>query len=282
MRFRLDRKRACTAALATAIAAAAMVSSACTPQAPAPMKVVSGTISGADGKIVDVLIGFDVRDAAGKRLDLGGGTGYSAMQRLNHCVAPTGATKSEVCRFNGAITQVTGKTWSIRVPANAATMWIEVYPKAPTPTAWLENYRGYTGVAAGSTNTSTYSTSMRRSLTIGAGLRNISVVLPKVCHAATGGGTTGSLVGHVNGWPAGQTGKVSAWSLASAALPTQGFATGSVDGNGNYRLDGLESGQRYGLIAGSATFSRNVVDYRRATSNDSLIDHACQQKVFNF
>ena len=86
-------------------------------------------------------------------------------------------------------TQVTGKTWAIRVPSNAATMWIEVYPKAPTPTAWLNNYRGYTGVAAGSTNTSTYSTTMRRDLRIGSGLSNIQIVLPKSCHSATGGGT---------------------------------------------------------------------------------------------
>ena len=55
-----------------------------------------------------------------------------------------------------------------------------------------------------------------------------------------------------------------------------------MDGNGNYRINNLQSGQRYGVIAGSATYSRNLVDYRRATSNDTLIDHACQQKVFNF
>ena len=64
--------------------------------------MVSGTIAGADGKIVDVLMGFDVRDAAGRRLDLGGGTGYSAMQRLNHCVPTTGATASETLQASTA------------------------------------------------------------------------------------------------------------------------------------------------------------------------------------
>jgi hypothetical protein len=281
MRFRLNRKRATATAAAAAIAVVGLVSTGCTAQTPAT-KVVSGTIQGADGKIVDVLVGFDVRDGAGRRLDLGGGTGYSAMQRLNHCVPTTGATKSQVCKFNGVATQVTGKNWSIRVPSNAATMWIEVYPKAPTPTAWLNNYRGYTGVAAGSTDTSTYSTSMRRQLNIGGGMSNVKIVLPKSCRSATGGGTTGSLIGHINGWPGGQSGKINAWSLASANLPDQGFATGTVDGNGNYHINGLQSGQRYGVIAGTATRSWNLVDYRRATSNDTLIDHACQQKVFNF
>ncbi len=271
-------RRATAAAMATSVAVVGLLSSGCTAQNTTGTKVISGTISGADGKIVDVLIGFDVRDYAGNRLNLGGGPGYSAMQRLNHCVPASGATSSQVCRFNGQITQVTGKHWSLRLPSNAAKVWIEVYPKDPTPTAWLNNYRGYTGVAAGSTDTSTYATVMRRELYVGNGLSGVKVVLPKVCAK---GGTTGSLAGHISGWPAGRTGKINAWSLASAALPDQGFATGTVYSNGYYRIDNLQGGQRYGVIASGTGFYRNMVDYRRATSNDTLVGK-CQTKNFNF
>jgi hypothetical protein len=237
-------------------------------------KVISGTIRGADHKLVDALIGFDVRDAAGNRINLGG-TGYSAMVRVNHCVKASGAFNPQTCRTG----KITGYSWALRVPASAASVFIEAYPKSPTPTDFLVGYRGYTGVAAGTTNTSTYATAYRRSLPIGpAGLGGVSIVLPKTCAA---GGTTGSLVGHISGWPRGVVGHINAWSLAPDQ-PTMGFATGTVAGNGTYRINGLQSGQRYGVIAGGGGFSRNLVDYRRATSNDTLIPGRCAVKTFNF
>ncbi len=156
-------RRATATALATSVAAVALLTSACTPAQTPGTKTISGTIQGADGHIVDVLIGFDVINAAGQKLNLGGGNvGYSAIQRLNHCVGPAGATSAQHCA--GPVHTTTGITWSLTVPASAQTVYVEVYPKAPTPTDWLTNYRGYTGVAAGTTNTSTYSTTYLRAV----------------------------------------------------------------------------------------------------------------------
>ncbi len=275
----LSARRATAIAMASSVAVAGLLSSGCTPTSTGGTKVISGTIQGADGKIVDVLMGFDVLDAYGRKMNLGGGPGYSAMQRLNHCVPTYGANASQRCSFNGVTTQITGKNWSIRLPASAVRVYVEVYPKAPTPTAWLNNYRGYTGIAAGSTNTSTYGLTYKRDLSIGAGLSNVSIVLPKVCSA---GGNTGSLVGHINGWPAGAVGKVNAWSMASNTLATQGFGMGTVNGAGNYRIDNLATGQRYGLIASGGGFSRNVVNFYNATHNDTVIPGACAVRGYNF
>ena len=278
MRLSLRSARRATAtAMATSFAVVGLLTSACAPAATTGDKILSGTIEGADGRIVDVLVGFDVIDAAGQKIDLGGGrVGYSAIQRLNHCVPTDGAAAPQTCATTG---RRTGYHWALRVPGNAVKVYIEVYPKAPTSTDWLDNYRGYTGVAAGSTNTSTYSTVYKSALPLPGSVSNINIVVPKVCGA---GGTTGTLQGHISGWPAGVTGKVNAWSLAPNTLPSQGFAMGIVYGDGYYRIDGLQSGQRYGLIASGGGFSRNVVDYRRATSNDTFIPAACFWKTFDF
>ncbi len=242
--------------------------------APSSTKLVTGTIRGADGKLVDAMIGFEVRDAAGRRLDLGGGTGYSAIVRVNHCVKASGATRSQTCSTG----KVTGYSWALRVPASAASVFLEAYPKSPTSTDYLVNFRGYTGVAAGSTNTDTYGTAYRRSLAVGpSGLGGVAIVLPKKCAA---GGNTGALVGRISGWPIGTAGRVNAWSLAGHQ-PMMGFATGTVHRDGTYEIRGLAPNQRYGLIAGGGSFSRNVVDYRRATSNDTLV-RTCATTHFNF
>ena len=146
-------RRVTATAMTVGLAAGSLVMAGCTPQNTAD-KVISGTIQGSDGKIVDVYIGFDVLDAAGNKINLGGGPGYSATQRLNHCVSTNGASSSQACPTTG---YVTGKTWSLRVPYNASKVFIEVYPKAPSTSYWLNNYKGYTGATPGSTNTSTYS-----------------------------------------------------------------------------------------------------------------------------
>jgi hypothetical protein len=275
-------RRATATALATSVAAVALLTSACTPSQVPGTKTISGTIQGADGKIVDVLMGYDVITASGQKLNLGGGNvGYSAIQRLNHCVGTSGATASQRCSFQGVTTQITGKNWSITVPGSAQTVYIEVYPKAPTPTAWLNNYRGYTGVAAGTTNTTTYSTAYDRALPLSAtGKTGVKIVLPLVCGKS--GGSTGTLTGHIAGWPGGVTGKVNAWSMAPNWLPTQGFATGTVNGSGYYTINGLEAGQRYGLIASGGGFSRNVVNYTNSTTNDTLVPSDCSVKTYNF
>ena len=274
-------RRATATALAASLTGVALITSACAPAQTTGTKVISGTIQGADGKIVDVLVGFDAIDGAGHKLDLGGGrVGYSAIQRLNHCVPTYGATASQRCSFNGVTTQITGRNWSIRVPASVQTLYIEVYPKAPTPTAWLNNYRGYTGVAAGKTVMTTYSSAYKRAVPVPTSTSGIRIVLPKVC--GTPGGTTGSLYGHIANWPAGQTGSANAWSMAAQRLDTQGFATGTVNGNGDYQINGLQSLQKYSIIASTAGFSRTAQSYALSQSSLTYIPRACAQKHFDF
>jgi hypothetical protein len=257
------------------LVAAGLLTTGCTPQNTAD-KLVSGTIMGSDGNVVDALIGFDVRDGAGNMIDLGAKkVGYSAIQRLNYCVPTTGAAATQTCP-NG---YVTGKTWSIKVPYNAAKIYIEVYPKAPSSTNYL-NTPTYSGPMAGTTNTSTYSATYRRDISLPGSVSNVKVVLPLTCGVP--GGQTGSLYGHIAGWPIGHTGTANAWSMASNTLATQGFGLGLVDTNGNYRINGLMAGQRYGIIAGTAGFSRNEVTYANSQGDKTLVPSACYQKQYDF
>jgi hypothetical protein len=264
-------RRATATAMTVALAAAGLLTSACTPQV-AGDKVLSGTIQGADGKIVDVYVGFDVLDSAGNKINLGGGSGYSAVQRLNHCVGTAGASKSQTCPTTG---YVTSRKWSIILPPNAATVYIEVYPKAANSFDW---YNG--APAGGSTNLSTYGETYRRAIPMNGNMF-IPIVLPLVCGVS--GGSTGTLAGHISGWPQGQTGTVNAWSMASNTLATQGFAAGTpIDGNGNYSIAHLQSGQRYGLIASGPGFYRYEVNYTNSTTNATLVPGACKTKTYNF
>lgn len=264
-RFRL-------AALVAVAATVGILGAAC---APPPAKSISGTISGADARYVDAMIGFDVIDGAGKKIEMDGlNNGYSVVQRINHCVAPSGETASRNCAGTGIQTT---KNWSLKLPSNAVKVYVEVYPKAPTSTAWLTNFRGYTGPAVGSTDLTTYARTFRRAIPVNGAVGNVGLVLPKVCGVA--GGTTGSLVGRINGFGAG---KINAWSMSPDGTTSLGFASGTIDGAGNYRIDHLQSGQRYGVIATSGAKSKNLVDYRRSTSNDTLIANPCSTKIFNF
>lgn len=271
-------KRATATAMTVALAAGGLLMSACTPQS-AGYKVVSGTIKGSDGKMVDVLMGFDAIDGYGRKVDLGGArVGYSEIQRLNHCLPASGSTSTKKCKGTGYTPTY---RWSVLLPPSVTRLYIEVYPKDPTPTYWLNNYRGYTGPAAGTTDVRTYGETYKRDLPVRGSMSNVSIVLPKVCGLP--GGTTGSLAGHISGWPFGRVGTVNAWSMAPNTLATQGFATGArVDAFGNYRIDRLQSGQRYGLIAGTVGFSRNVVNLTNSLTNATLIPGACAVKGYNF
>ncbi len=260
------------AAVAAAAVTVGTLGAACDPP---PAKSISGTVQGADARFVDVMLGFDVIDAAGNKIEIDHlNNGYSVVQRINHCVATNGAAASQTCPGTGIVTT---KNWSLKLPSNASKVYIEVYPKAPTSTAWLNNYRGYTGPAVGSTNLSTYARTFRRAIPVNGAVTNVAIVAPKVCGVS--GGTTGSLVGHISGFGAGT---INAWSMSPDGTRSMGFSSGTIDAAGNYRIDHLQSGQRYGVIANSAGRTKNLVDYRRSTSNDTLIPGPCTTKAFNF
>jgi hypothetical protein len=120
------------------------------------------------------------------------------VQRINHCLPASGATEATTCPVTGY--HVT-KNWSLTLPPNAATVYIEVYPKSATSTDWLNNYQGFTGVAAGSTVLSTYGETYRRAIATPGNMQNIPIVLPVICGLP--GASTGSLYGHISGWPSG-------------------------------------------------------------------------------
>ena len=276
MRLSLRGRRTVTAGMAVAIAAVGVFSSACAPAA--ATKVISGTIKGADGHVVDVMLGFDVLDARGNKIDLGSiNAGYSAIQRLNHCVPVQGASGTGICPATthyGQQTpaQATTYNWSLRVPANAVSVYVEVYPKEPTPN-YTVSYRGYVGPMPGNTNVVMYGMTHRRAVYVGSGSRSgIAIVLPRACgngaHA-----TAGTMAGHIGGWPSGVTGSIYTWSTAPDQQ-TLGFGVASVDGNGNYRLAALQGGQNYKVQAQGGSF------FRTATSSGNV--NACQTKIFNF
>ena len=56
--------------------------------------------------------------------------------------------------------------------------------------------------------------------------------------------------------------------------PTLGFGIGDVDGNGNYSITGLQSGQTYRVQAQTAGFTRSAI----SSGNVSK----CATKGFNF
>jgi hypothetical protein len=276
MRLSLRGRRTVTAGMAFAIAAVGVFSSACEPAA--TTKVISGTIKGADGHVVDVMLGFDVLDARGNKIDMGSiNAGYSAIQRLNHCVPIQGATGTGICPATthyGQQTpaQATTYNWSLRVPSNAASVYVEVYPKEPTPN-YTVSYRGYVGPMPGTTNVTEYGMTHRRAINVAFGnVSNVSIVLPVACGNGNGG-TTGTMAGHINGWYGG-TGSIYTWSMSSDR-PTLGFGVANVDSGGNYRLAGLASGQSYKVQAQSpGGFFRTAI----ASGNVNR----CQTKSFNF
>jgi hypothetical protein len=263
-------RRTTATAMTVALAAAGLLTSACTAQS-VGNKVISGTIQGADGKYVDAYIAFAVVDSVGRRIVIGAGAGpsYSAAIRVNHCVATSGTTTAATCAATGY--QLT-KKWALTLPPNAARVFIEVYPQKPC----------YTNPNIGGTDTSTYGETYRDAISVPGNMANTAIVLPIVYGLP--GGTTGTLTGHIKGWPVGVTGHVNAWAMTPNTLPTQGFAAGNlVDVHGYYRIDKLQSGQRYGLIAGAANGkSFNAVTYKNSTTTATLIPSAGAVKTYNF
>jgi hypothetical protein len=269
-------RRAAATAIAVAVAATGVLTAACTPQS-AGYKFVSGTIKGADGKYVDALMGFDVLDSAGRRINLGSGVGYSSLLRVNHCAPASGSAAVQKCKRTGYVSTY---KWSILLPPNASRLYIEVYPKDPSSSNWYHTAT-YDGPFPGTTDVSTYALTYKRALPLPSSLSGVKIVLPKSCGAP--GGQTGGLAGTIAGWPQGKTGTANAWSGASNSVTSLGFGLGLVDATGHYTIHGLVPGQRYGIIAGTAGFSRNMVNYTNDVSSDNtLVPGACQTKTYNF
>ncbi|MCU1693809.1 MAG: hypothetical protein JWM64_2900 [Frankiales bacterium] len=206
--------------------------------------VLSGTIAGADGKNVSALIGFDLRDDAGRQLAASGCVespscpvdGYAITKRINFELGPYG---------NGDDDRWTD-TWSVRLPEEASRVYVEVYPQ---------------GARYAGTDMRRYGASFRRNLPLPYPVR-VNLRLPLVCEPA-GGGPDGA--GMVNGYAVDDgrrvpLKRVTAFSLEpdnNRPTPVLGTGTGQAESNGYYKLDNLASGvgagqsggQRYQLVA---------------------------------
>ncbi len=210
-------------------------------------KAISGTVAGQDGLDVNVSIGFDVVDSAGRAVNVdptkpGYGCaktgGYSLPQTyLNHFVSPTGAPRDSLMQDGNR----TRRDWRVgNLPSNAVGAYIEVY------------HRGYTGSpcrdSAGNycfnpPTLTKYGYSNKHIVPVGTA--NLPIVLPTTCGY---GGTAGSLTGTVTvgGKPAALR-NLYAWTEAkwNAAPGVHGWGSGKGGAGGSYTVPALASRQTY-------------------------------------
>lgn len=190
------------------------------------VRYYSGTIQGVDGRAVDTMLGFDIHDRYGRKIDSRPGSStwgcpftgsYSHTIRLNPTVAATGSSSGT-------------RSWRIAVPVNATKMFIEAYAKGP----------GHTG-----NDQSRYAHSLRTRIPLPYPY-SIKMALPLVCAV---GGTTGG----IHGWATlrGVRTKVDravAWSMAgdnNSLNPILGWNMGTGRDDGYYKIDNLQAGQVY-------------------------------------
>ncbi len=208
---------------------------------------ISGTFYGEDNRDVNVSIGFDVQDSAGRDIDVDptkstygcvtAGGGYSVYPiEYNHYVTGQGAPQRTLMK-NG---QYTTRTWSLRnLPSNASRVWIEVYS------------RGYTGspctTCMNPGDVSKYGYANRHWIPVGA--TNVPLVLPMNC------GSYGGRNGYITGTVKDRYGKpvtlknIYAWTTYNnSPVLLQGWGSGRVS-SGSYQLVALASRQNYTVWA---------------------------------
>ncbi len=260
MRLSLGRGRSSTARwskagslLLAGLAAATVVTTACTPAKVAEgPRTISGVLTGADGSFVDAMIGFDILDGQGHKIRSSGlpvtDGGYGALLRLNWCVGAAGTKDAATTCGTGKVT----RSWSLTLPSNARTVYVEAYPKAPSSGGWIDGYRGYTGPNPGNTDESTYAMTYRRAVDVTFGdAPDVRLSMPVVCGRP--GGTTGTLWGYVYRgstlWRT-PTGITNAWSTEADNAPVLGMNEGHVDADaGTYRITNLQGGSHYTIVA---------------------------------
>lgn len=210
------------------------------PPASAAGQTMTGTIYGSDGRAVNALLGFDLKDELGRTLGATGCVqsaicrvdGYAITRRVNASLSASGS--SDVRRWQ--------TTWSVTLPSNTARVYVEVYPQGPDD-AGVDQRR--------------YGSSYRRNLPVPYGGR-VNLRLPLVCAA-------GGDAGYVNGYSTvdgkrTQLKRVTAFSLEAdnnGPRPVLGFQIGTTAPNGYYTLPNLNAGafspdvpgQRYQVIA---------------------------------
>ena len=245
--------------LAPVLALAVAAGLAAAPAAPASAacasntgKAISGTVFGQDGRDVNVSIGVDLVDKAGRALNADPKSsaygcaktgGYSVAQTyLNHFVGPEGAPQGSTMKDGSKTT----RAWRVgSIPSNAVGAYVEVY------------HRGYQGSpckdSAGNYcfNPQTlikYGNSNKHLVPVGTS--NLPIRLPMTCGYK---GTAGAIKGVVTN-AGGQRVAVRslyAWTETKwNAYPYyQGWGTAVFSSTGVYRVPSLASRQTYVMWA---------------------------------
>jgi hypothetical protein len=238
-------------ALLISVVATAVPLAACAPSSGgcAPLtKTLAGSVVGGDGRFVNTMLGFDIQDAGHHPIGqngCGGVRGYGATLHLNYCLAGHGAATSSgvnVPSVPACRSTANTKNWSLRLPANAAYVYVEAYPKRTSSTPRY-----------GDTDYSHYGMSYRRAIPVPGAMTSTSLTMPTIC--GTGGpNMTGGITGRIfrNGvlWKA-HGGSVNAWSVEAPNSPVLGMGLGKVNPNtGTYSINFLTVMSRYTLVAG--------------------------------
>ncbi|MCU1693810.1 MAG: hypothetical protein JWM64_2901 [Frankiales bacterium] len=192
-------------------------------------QTLSGTLLGSDGRAVGALIGIDLHDASGRQITKDGCVesrlcpvdGYAMNLRVNPDLGAEGSTD----------TRAWDTRWSVQVPANTASVYLEVYPQAS----------GF-----GGTDESRYGSTMRHAVAVPTrGPVHLRLPLDR-CDL---GGTTGTIVGTATkGGRRVSVRRVVGWSLAAdnnVGRPILGWNIEPPGPNGTFRLPNLASGQKY-------------------------------------
>jgi hypothetical protein len=219
------------------------------PSASAASKTVSGDILGSDLRAVDVFIGIDLNDSAGRPLKADGSIssgGYAITMRINQDLDATGSTDRAAWTTR----------WAATVPSNTAKMYVEVYPRA----------KGQYGA----TDLRRYGRSLRR-FGVASSLTNVHLRMPVQCSQ---GGGTGSISGVTTiGGVRKQANYVSAFSIGAdnnAMNPILGWNIGSTASNGTFSISALAPNTKYRVFmkktSTSAPVAKDVVVGRCANS----------------
>ncbi len=219
-------------------------SSAAGPAAPCPpgTKAVSGTITGEDGRALNVLVGIDAVDSSGQKLAMDGSRApalpYTTVLRLNPTLPPEGRPPMPS----------DATTFSACLPSSTHHGNIELYPK---------NQRG--------TTTQTRYGNAMRPLPAPGPWPGLALKLPLVCAVHPQG--TGRVSGTVKA--AGvlaQPTRGPAWALGPNPQGIWGFAAGSRFTVGSYTTQELASGTNYDV-----RITYNAMTTRRT----GIAVHAC-------
>ncbi|MDQ2849113.1 MAG: hypothetical protein M3Y77_22920 [Actinomycetota bacterium] len=244
-----------------------------------------GTLKGADGLAINATIGFDMKDAQNRTIDLATGclaSGYSTIVQLNHYTSATGARIGSPAKdVKGAARGTVSASWALsHLPANVTNVWIETYPRA------------YTGSpcgmsCAGTSNTGKYGRTNRRQVKISPAVTTVNLVAamtPKY------GGTTGNIQATLVNAHGGGANYPSCAGVAKSCAQVYTWSTSIPEGaklegwggagkisTTTWEMDSLASGTSYVVVVTVCDakgrcheFRANTIVYRNYTSRLSI------------